>query len=310
MGAEEVLRSGGAVLIAGPTASGKSALALALAERLGGVVVNADSMQVYRELRLITARPTPADEARAPHLLYGHRPAAQGYSVAGWLDDVAAALAEARREGRPAVVVGGTGLYFRALTEGLAETPRVPGEVRQAWRERGRAGDGPALHRELAKADPVMAARLRPSDPQRILRALEVFHATGRSLAEWQAGPPSPPLVGPGTPRVVLDPPRAELHRRIEARARGMLEAGALDEVRAILSLGLDPELPAMKALGLPELGALLRGEAGPERALAALQASTRRFAKRQSTWFRNQMPDWPRLLDSHEAGAMKLLFP
>ncbi|WP_338109616.1 tRNA (adenosine(37)-N6)-dimethylallyltransferase MiaA [Prosthecomicrobium hirschii] len=285
-----------AVLIAGPTASGKSALAMAVAERIGGAVVNADSMQVYRELGIVTARPTPADEARVPHRLYGHVAAAAGYSVAQWRADMAGTLADLEAAGRPAVVVGGTGLYFRCLTEGLSAVPEIPQEVRTHWRQRGLSEPAAALHAELARRDPDGAARLRPGDAQRILRALEVIDATGRSLAAWQAAPGLPPLIeGPGIERIVLAIDRAELHRRIDRRFEAMIAAGALDEAAALDALGLDPDLPAMRAIGVKPLIAAVRGEIGLDEAIRRGQAESRQYAKRQETWFRNQMPDWPR---------------
>ncbi len=294
-----------AVLIAGPTASGKSALALALAERLDGVVIDADSMQIYEGLRILTARPSPEEEARAPHRLYGHVAPSRAFSVADWLDDVGPVLDEARAAGRVPIFVGGTGLYFEALTKGLAEVPEIPAEVRAHWRalaiEIGAAG----LHGELAARDPVMAGRLRPSDTQRLTRALEVITATGRSLADWQDLPHSPPLVGPDTAtRIVLEPPRAELHRRIAARFRLMIEAGAVEEAAAFTARGLDPVLPAMRAIGVAALAQVAAGrlslEAGIERGIV----ETRQYAKRQSTWMRGRMADWERFEEVEAAGA------
>jgi tRNA dimethylallyltransferase len=285
------------VLIAGPTASGKSHLALDLAARHGGLVVNADSMQVYAELRVLTARPSPADEAAVAHRLYGHVPAATRYSVGRWLGDVAAVLAEARGQGRRAIIVGGTGLYFRALTEGLAAVPAIPAEVRVALRDESEGAETPALHARLASLDPEDAATIRTSDRSRIVRALEVFTATGRSLAGWRRVAAAPPLVDPATAeRMVLAPDRAVLHRRIAARAAKMLEEGALAEVAALLSLGLDKELPAMKAIGVRELTAHMAGNLSREEALASIATETRHYAKRQMTWFRNQMADWPQV--------------
>ncbi len=285
-----------AILLAGPTASGKSRLALKLAARHGGLVVNADSMQVYGELRVLTARPSPADEAAAPHRLYGHVPAATRYSVGRWLGDVAVVLEEARREGRRPIVVGGTGLYFKALTEGLAAVPAIPPAVRAAIRAESEGLETPELHARLATVDPEDAAAIRTGDRSRILRALEVVTATGRSLAAWQRVAAAPPLVDPArATRIVLDPDRAELHRRIGERVARMLEEGALDEVAALAALGLDPDLPAMKAIGVRALMALEAGTLSRDAALATIAAETRRYAKRQMTWFRNQMSDWPR---------------
>ncbi len=287
------MRTADAILIAGPTASGKSALALALAEQRRGVVINADSMQVYRDLRIITARPTPAEEARVPHRLYGHVDAAESYSVGRWLADARAALAEAGREGRLAVVAGGTGLYFKALTRGLTAVPPIPAEVRAAVRARLAAEGAGALHAELARRDPAAAARIRPADRARIARALEVVDATGRSLADWHRGGMKP-LVAPGRAiKIFLSPERSELYRRIDKRFDAMLAAGALDEVRALAARGLDPLMPAMKAHGVPWLRRYLEGEMALEQAADQAKQDTRRYAKRQATWFRHQLPEW-----------------
>lgn len=282
------------VLIAGPTAAGKSTLALRLAAESGGVIVNADALQVYAELRILTARPSPQDEARIPHRLYGHVPAADGYSVGRWLTDVAAVLAEAREAGHRVILVGGTGLYFRALTGGLAPVPPVPAELSRAWRERAKGLATAELLRLLAGRSASEAARVRPTDRARILRALEVIEATGRTLPEWQKDTTRPLIDPAAAERTVIVPDRGELHRRIRARFRAMLDAGALDEARAVA--GLDPDLPAMKALGLRPLLAQLDGQLSPEAAIATAEAETRQYARRQETWFRGQMADWPRI--------------
>ena len=282
-----------AILIAGPTTSGKSALALALAERLGGIVINADSMQVYRDLRIITARPTDVEEARVPHRLYGHVDAAVNYSVGRWCLDARDALAEAGDLGRLPILVGGTGLYFKALTQGLSAVPPTPPEIRAAVRARCDAEGVAALHAELARRDPPMAARLKVGDRMRIARALEVLEATGRSLADWHRDG-MPAIVDPAnTVRIFLAPERAELHRRIEARFDAMLAAGALEEVRELMMRKLDPMLPAMKAHGVPWLRRHLAGEITLAEAAAGSKLDTRRYTKRQVTWFRNQMPGW-----------------
>ena len=273
------------LIVAGPTASGKSALALGLAERLGGVVVNADSMQVYRELRVLTARPSPADEARVPHRLYGVRPAAEPGSAAWWRGTALSALAEATASGRLPILCGGTGLYLAALTQGLAEIPE-PGEAARAEARALVAGEGsPALHARLAAVDPQTAARLRPGDPQRVARAWEVWRGTGRGLAAWHAGPSSGPAPYAFTV-LRLDPPREALRAAITARFGAMLAAGALDEVRALRALGLDEAVPALRAHGVPELSAVLRGETTLAEAAEAAVAATLRYTRRQRTWF------------------------
>jgi tRNA dimethylallyltransferase len=281
------------VLIAGPTASGKSALALTLAQALGGTIINADSMQVYRDLRILTARPTPQEEARVPHLLYGHVDAAENYSVGRWCVDASAALAAVERAGRLPIVVGGTGLYFKALTRGLAAVPPVPADVRAAVRARLAAEGVAPLYAELGARDPATARRLMPGDRARITRALEVVLATGRSLAEWHAHGMKPALDPERAIKIFLAVDRAELYRRIDARFEAMLASGALEEVRALRRRGLDPALPAMKAHGVPWLIRHLAGEIDLAEAVAAGKRDTRRYSKRQATWFRHQLPDW-----------------
>jgi len=268
-------------------------LALKLAERLGGVIVNADSMQVYRDLRVVTARPTPAEEARVPHRLYGHVDAARRYSVGAWRLDAAAALAVAEGEAKVAILVGGTGLYFETLTKGLAAIPPTPDDIRAAVKARLDTEGAAALHAELMQRDPTVARRLMPGDRSRIARALEVILATGRSLADWQRDGMPPPLDAAQAIKVFLDPDRAALKRRIETRFAAMLAAGALDEVRALAERGLDPALPAMKAHGVPWLIRHLRGEITLAQATAAGVRDTWRYTKRQATWFRNRMPGW-----------------
>ncbi|MBP0492601.1 tRNA (adenosine(37)-N6)-dimethylallyltransferase MiaA [Roseomonas indoligenes] len=278
-----------ALLIAGPTASGKSALALALARRLGGVVINADSMQVYRELRVLTARPTPEEEVMAPHALYGVHPAARAASVAWWRDAALAEMAKARRAGLLPILCGGTGLYFRSLTHGLSEMPPVPDWAREEAR-RLLAEDGPAaLHARLAAADPESAARLRPSDSQRLARAWEVWRATGRGIARWQADAPATGPAPYAFRAVLIDPPRDALREAIGVRWAAMLRAGAMDEVRALRALELDPALPAMRAHGVPELSAVLEGRLSPEEAGRRATLAVGQYTKRQATWFRHQ---------------------
>jgi len=299
------------ILIAGPTASGKSALALTLAERLGGVVINADSMQVYRDLRIITARPTPEEDARAPHRLYGHVDAGENYSVGRWCADVRKALAEARGETWLPILVGGTGLYFKALTQGLSVVPPTPPDIRAAVRARCEAEGSAALHAELARRDPAMAARLKPGDRMRIARALEVLDATGRSLADWQREG-LPAILDPDEAlKIFLLPQRAELHRRIDARFDAMLAAGALEEVSALAARNLDPLLPAMKAHGVPWLLRHLAGEITLAEAAEGAKRDTRRYTKRQLTWFRHQMPGWTWVApEAAEAAIMDAIRP
>jgi len=279
------------VLIAGPTASGKSAAALALAEALNGIVINADSMQVYREVRILSARPSQADEKRAPHLLYGHAGAAERYSVGRYQIEAAAALAEARAQQRLPIFTGGTGLYFAALTEGLADIPAIPADLRAKARERLHALGVSGLHAELAARDPQTASQLRPSDPQRVLRAWEVLEATGRPLSDWQSRAGTPVLEGLKLACFVLDVPRYELRVRIAERFRQMMAAGARAEAARLADL--DPTLPAGKILGLRELLALEAGTMSEADAVTAAVTATRQFAKRQVTWFRHRMADW-----------------
>jgi tRNA dimethylallyltransferase len=287
------MKNSHAILIAGPTASGKSALALTLAERIGGTIINADSMQVYRDLRIITARPTPAEEARVPHRLYGHVDAGENYSVGRWCRDAAAAIAEAQTAGRVPILVGGTGLYFKALTQGLAAVPPIPPEMRAAVRGRLATDGVAALYTELAERDPATAARLKPNDGARITRALEVFTATGRSLTDWHREGLPAALDASRAIKLFLAPALATLYARIEARFDAMLAAGALDEVRALAARGLDASLPAMKAHGVPWLIRHLRGEIALADAAEGGKRDTRRYTKRQATWFRHQLPDW-----------------
>lgn len=276
-----------ALIVAGPTAAGKSALALALAERFGGTVINADSMQVYRELRILTARPGPAEEARVPHRLYGVRAAAEAADAAWFREAALAAMAEARAAGRLPILCGGTGLWLDALVHGLAAIPPVPAAVRARLRAEAARHGTPVLHARLAAADPETAARLHPGDTQRVIRALEVLEATGRGLAAWWRSPALPPAPWRFA-HLRLDPPRQRLRAAIDARFLAMVEAGALEEVRELLALGLDPALPAMRAHGVPPLAAALAGRMPLAAAIARGQAMVRQYAKRQATWFRH----------------------
>jgi tRNA dimethylallyltransferase len=295
-----------AVLIAGPTASGKSALALELAEQFGGVIVNADSMQVYRDLRIITARPTPEEEVRTTHRLYGFVDAAENYSVGRWCRDVEEALKEARSQGRMPILVGGTGLYFKALTTGLAAVPPIPADIRAEVRSRLQREGPPALHVELARLDPATAKRVTINDRSRISRALEVVLATGRPLSDWHIEGLPPLINSKRVAKVFISCERKELVHRIERRFAAMLKSGALEEVRRLAARGLDPSLPAMKAHGVPWLIRHLDGEISLEEAVAGAVMDTRRYAKRQLTWFRNQMQDWPWKTVENAAAALQ----
>jgi tRNA dimethylallyltransferase len=284
-----------AVLIAGPTASGKSALALALAEAHNGVIINTDSMQVYRDLRVLTARPAPEEEARATHKLYGTVDAAVNFSAGAWVTDAAKVLAEACAQNRLPIFAGGSGLYFKALTRGLSAVPPIPPEVRDEVRARMERDGVAAMHGQLTRRDPASAERLKPRDKTRIARALEVVEATGRSLTDWHRDG-VPPLLPPDQfSAVFLEPDRDELYARIGMRFDAMLQAGALDEVAALAARRLDPLLPAMKAHGVPALIRHLAGEITLEQAAIIGRADTRHYAKRQFTWFRHQLPefDW-----------------
>jgi tRNA dimethylallyltransferase len=288
-----------ALIVAGPTASGKSALAVVLAERLNGTIINADAMQCYRELRVLTARPTPEDEARVPHRLYGVRPAAEPGSVAWWREAALAEMAAAREAGRLPILTGGSGMYLASLTDGLADIPD-PGpsartEARALLKEIGPA----ALHARLAAADPATAAELRPTDSQRVARAWEVWRGTGTGLAEWKC------RTGPHAPvhfaAILLDPPRTDLRAAIATRFDAMLQAGVIEEVRALLALDLDPALPAMRAHGVPELAAHLRGEITLDEARRRIELATGQYTKRQATWFRHhRLADPPHLHTIH----------
>jgi tRNA dimethylallyltransferase len=281
------------VLIAGPTASGKSALALELAQKAGGVVINTDSMQVYRDLRVITARPTPAEQARVPHRLYGHVDAAVNFSAGSWVADAALVLAEVRAQNRLPIFTGGSGLYFKALTHGLSAVPPIPAEIREAVRARLERDGVEALHAELTRRDPVSAERLKPRDRIRIARALEVVEATGRSLTDWHRDG-LPPLLPQGQfSALFLSPDRDQLYARIDSRYEAMLSAGALEEVAALAARRLDPLLPAMKAHGVPALIRHLKGEISLQQAAVIGRADTRHYAKRQFTWFRHQLPEF-----------------
>ncbi len=286
-----------AILITGPTASGKSGMAVELARLHDGAVINADSMQVYDTLRILTARPSIEDTKGIPHHLYGHVPAGDAYSTGMWLRQISELLAELRRERRMPVIVGGTGLYFKALTGGLSPMPEIPAELREGLRQRLIEEGAEPLYRELAQRDPVMAATIKPQDGQRIVRALEVKLATGQSLAALQ-GLAGPVIIDPARARkIVVLPERQLLHARIDRRFEAMLADGAEKEVADLLALGLSPQQPVMKAIGVSQIAAMLRGEIGREEVIELGSAATRQYAKRQMTWFRNQMDEsWERI--------------
>ncbi len=281
-----------AILITGPTASGKSALAIDMARRHNGVVINADSMQVYDTLHVLTARPFERDMEGIPHHLYGHVPASQHYSTGEWFRDAVEVLEAVRRGGRIPVFVGGTGLYFKALTGGLSDMPAVPADIREDVRRRLQQDGAEALHAVLSQKDPETAQTLRPGDGQRIARALEIFAATGQSIRVFQARQ-GPVAIDPDQAlKIVVLPDRALLRQRIDRRFAGMLDGGAVDEVKMLLSLNLKPEMPAMKAIGVPQIAAMLAGTMSKDEVIETASAATRQYAKRQMTWFRNQLDD------------------
>lgn len=286
-----------AILITGPTASGKSALALRLARETNGVVINADSMQVYDTLRILTARPSEDEMQDAPHLLYGHVPAVRAYSTGEWLRDVQEVLAALRGEGRLPVFVGGTGLYFKALTGGLSDMPEISQDIRCQVRLRLKEEGPEILHAELSKRDAPVAAGLEPRDGQRIVRALEVLEETGRSILEFQ-GRQGPMVIDPARSRkIVVLPDRKVLHERIDRRFETMLESGAIDEVKALMAQDPAPDVPVMKAIGVREIAVMLDGRMTRDAVIERGSALTRQYAKRQMTWFRNQMDEsWERL--------------
>ncbi len=281
-------------LIAGATASGKSRLALEMARATDAVILNADSQQLYADLRVLSARPSAEEEARAEHRLYGVADAADAWSVGRWTRTVMPVLEALQAEGRPAIIVGGTGLYFNALTQGLADIPQVPESARDAAQAAFDAEGETVFRARLADLDPAAAARIEAGDRQRLTRAMAVAKSTGRSLSDWMAD--TTPLLSPGSwTGIVVEPDRAALYANCDARVTHMVEQGALEEVRALTARGLDPALPAMKAVGVREFAAHLAGETTLDAAIDATRQATRNYAKRQLTWFRNQTPGWAR---------------
>lgn len=282
-----------AILIAGPTASGKSALAVRLAQRHGGIVVNADSMQVYSDLGILTARPQEADLRAAPHALYGYVNGGEPYSVGRWLVDVAAVLAACARSGRVPVITGGTGLYFKALLEGLSPIPPIPAGVREHWRGKAASLGAAGLYEILATRDPDTARRLQREDTQRLTRALEVLDGTGRGLSDWQREPGIPLIAAEDALRLVVALDRAELHRRADARLDTMMAAGALAEVKALAAKGYTTDSPVMRALGVAPLLEALTGKVAVAAAVERTRLDTRQYIKRQQTWLRGNMISW-----------------
>ncbi|WP_091743013.1 tRNA (adenosine(37)-N6)-dimethylallyltransferase MiaA [Phenylobacterium immobile] len=293
-------------LIAGPTASGKSALAVRLAREIGGEIINADSMQLYADIPILSAAPTQTEQQGVPHHLFGVADAADGWSAGRWLRAATNTLAEIHARGAPAIIVGGTGLYFSALVDGLAEIPEISPDYRRAAQADYDGLGEPDFRVRLAAVDPAADARIAAFDRQRLVRAWSVYAATGKALTDWQAA--SAPAIADYQP-IALEPPRETLYARCDARLSGMIEAGALAEVEALIARGLDPALPAMKAVGVRELAAHLRGEAPLDAAIAAAQQETRRYAKRQLTWMRGRMARWPRITAADGDGQRVNLF-
>jgi tRNA dimethylallyltransferase len=291
------------LLIAGPTASGKSALALRAAAGLDGEIVNGDALQLYGDLRALSARPSAEEEARAPHHLFGVADGADGWSVGRWARAALPILDDIRARGRTAIVVGGTGLYFKALTEGLAEIPPTPAAVRRATEDMFDTLGETRFRELLVMIDPKAEGRIAPGDRMRLTRAMEVFEATRRPLTAWQADT-SPGLEPHSWRAVVVEPDREALYARCDARFDAMLADGALEEVRALTARALDANLPVMKAVGVRELAAHLRGGIGLDEAAALARQETRRYAKRQLTWLRNQTPEWPRITETDPEAA------
>ncbi|MFC6200217.1 tRNA (adenosine(37)-N6)-dimethylallyltransferase MiaA [Ponticaulis profundi] len=285
-----------ALLIHGPTASGKTQISLELAKRLGGEIVNADSMQVYRDLSVLTARPTDEEMKEAPHHLFGYKDAAERGSAGSWLRDARPIILDIQKRGNVPIIIGGTGLHLMALVDGLSEIPPIPEDSRQEVRKLFQQEGPLGAHRMLAETDPESAERLAPNDRQRVARALEVWYATGKTLSSYHENKTPPVLTKGEWLGIALTPPRQKLYGRIDSRFASMLIEGAMDEARALAARDLDPNLPAMKAHGMPWLLAYLRGEMKAELAAEYAKRDTRRYAKRQFTWIAHQFPFWPRI--------------
>lgn len=298
-----------AILIHGPTASGKSALAIELARKLGGEVINADSMQVYRDLQVISARPTEEEMAGVPHHLFGHVDAATRYSTGEWLEAARGVLKRLQRQNKHAVIVGGTGLYLLALTQGLSDIPPVPDDIRAEVRAISDTEGADGLRARLAPHDPDLAERLGTGDKQRLARAYEVWLATGRPLSDFQSERQPPVLKEGEWTGFALTPPRTALYKKIDRRFEGMLMQGAVEEARALVARDLNPELPAMKALGMPSIAAFVRGEISAEEAAESAKRESRRYAKRQFTWIGRQFPLWPRIPSPEIGDRLRVIF-
>ena len=297
-----------AILIHGPTASGKTALAIAVAKSLGGEVINADSMQVYRDLKVISARPSEEEMDGVTHHLFGHVDAAERYSTGEWLEEARARIRDLQKKNKPAILVGGTGLYLLALTQGLSDIPPIPEDIRAEVREISDKEGADGLRARLEPVDPDTSARLGTGDRQRLARAYEVWLTTGRSISDFQTERQPPVLLDREWIGFALTPPRAKLYAKIDRRFEGMLMQGAMAEARALIQRGLDPELPAMKAHGMPWLAAFARGEISAELAAENAKRDTRRYAKRQFTWIGRQFPFWPRIPGTELPERMRVI--
>lgn len=298
-----------AILIHGPTASGKTALAIEVAAHYQGEVVNADSMQVYSDLHVLTARPSAEELSAVPHHLFGHVDPGSYYSTGHWLEEADKAVRDIRRRGKVPILVGGTGLYLLALTQGLSEIPPVPEDVRADVRLIAQEEGGTGLMERLKEVDPETAGNLKTGDKQRLARAYEVWMATGKPISSFRGQRSRPVLDAGEWLGVALTPPRAKLYARIDRRFGAMMIEGAMDEARGLVARGLDPQLPAMKAHGMPWLAAYLRGEMSAEDAAENAKRDTRRYAKRQFTWIGRQFPFWPRIPSEDLEKRAKVIF-